>query len=358
MDVEKLKRLKIKASQHSILVIEDCNLIQKQIFVFLKKFFKNVYQAYDGEEGVSQYKKYHPNVILTDISMPKKNGIEMIKDIKFINNDVKVIILSAHNEEDIIMDIIKLDVVHFLLKPLNIEKLIDILLKILGDDHITKYTECIYDLVLLYQQKTHVQLLNYFNDVMIEQEGEIRSIIDEIIYIKVPHIQILAIDNERNTIIELKSINKFMRCNLIDIDKNTNIISLSAPMYADYIPKSSTNKQYFYNSQFNIGLHYKHKFFILSVLDISAHRVTMYLRNTQSELCVADKINLTISLIFDDEAENKEIFARGKITLVSPYKKGLKVIAHIDIEDKFLSDFKRYLTKIETEIIKELTAKI
>lgn len=354
MDIEKLRILKHKAKDQSILVVEDSRLLQKQIFTFLNKFFKNVYQAYDGEEGIEVYKKNQPDIILTDLSMPKKNGLDMVKHIKLLNNKVKVIVLSAHNEDDVLMNIIKLNIDKFLLKPLNIEEFIDILITIMDDDSQDKYTECLHDLEFLYQQKGRVQLVNYFKNMMVEQEGEIVKIFDEIVSIKIPHTQILAVDYENNTIIELKSIKRFMRCKLLEIDKENHLIHLSRPMYADYTLRNNTHKQYFYNSKFSLALHDHHKFFKLDVLDIVSDTVTLYLDEKETDLELYDKINLTISLEFEDSSRNKDIFSRAKIVSIGIYKEGLRVIATMEIETKDVANFKTYLARIEDEIISEL----
>lgn len=357
MDIEKLKTLKTIAKDKSILIVEDCNLLQKQIYTFLNKFFKVVYQSFDGEDGLAKYTAHKPDIILTDLSMPKKNGLEMIKEIKFINNKVKVIILSAHNEEDVLMDVIKLNIDSFLLKPLDIDSFLNILITTLGGNELNKYTECLHDLELIHKQKGHVHFVNYFKDMIIEQEGEILTIFDEIISIRIPHTQILAIDYEGNTILELKSIKKYMKFRLLNIDKENDIIHLSRPMYVEYHLQNSTHRQYFYNRKFSIGLHDHHKFFSLDVLDISYETITMYTSIDETELCEGDNVNITISLVFDetDEEQSKNIFARGKITSVSHYKKGLRVIANMEIDKKDQFHFKKYIKKIEDEIIKELT---
>ena len=357
MNVEKLQILKHKAKNKSILIVEDSKLLQNQIFTFLEKFFKNVYQAFDGEEGVEKYKKLQPDIILTDLSMPKKHGLDMIKEIKFLYNDVEIIILSAHNEEEILMDIIKLNIKHFLLKPLNIDNFIDILLEVFQGRADDKYTECLNDLEILHNQKGHVHLVNYFQDLMIEQEGEIIKIFDDIVSIKIPHTQILAVDYENNTIIELKSIKRFMRCKLLDIDKENHLIHLSRPMYAEYYLKKNTHKQYFYNRKFSLVLHDHHKYFKLDVLDIVSDSVTLFIDKEDTEIVMQDNVNLTISLELESPKESKDIYARGKVISISPYKTGLRIIAHMEIEQNDLSDFKAYLTKIEDEIINELVDK-
>ena len=354
MDIEKLKILKRKGKDISILVVEDCNILQKQILIFLKKFFKNVYQAFDGEEGLEKFKKLRPDIVLTDLSMPKKNGLEMINEMKFINDKIKVIILSAHNEEEVLMNIIKLNIDNFLLKPLNIDAFIDILLNILGGNELNMYTECLHDLELLHQQNGRVRLVNNIKDTIIEQEGEIININEDIISIKIPHTQMLAVDYEGNTILELKSIKKFMKFRLLNIDKDTHIIYLSNPMYIEYTLKNNTHRRYFYNRKFSIGLHDNHKYFKLDVLDIVTDIIIMYVDETKTDLVVYDNINITIPLVFSEEHLNRDIFVRSKITSIQKYQNGLKVVAKMEVEKKDFEDFKKYLTKIEDEIITDL----
>lgn len=356
MDMEKLKVLKNKTKNLSILIVEDSKILQKQMYIFLEKLFKKIYQSYDGEDGVKKFKEFHPDIILTDIAMPIKNGIDMIKEIQFIGNNPKIVILSAHNEEDILMESIKLKVKNFLLKPLKFEDFIDILINLLDEDQkgLNKYTECIHDLEFLHQQKGRVRLVNYFHDMIIEQEGVILDIGNEIISIKIPHTQILAIDNQGNTILELKSINKFMIFRLLNVDTESNIIYVSRPMYTDYVFRKNTHKRYFYNRKFSIGLHDHHKYYTFDVLDIVSDSLTIYTEKNETELVVHDNVNITIPLLFDDSTKNKDIFIRSKITAINRYRDGLKVIARMDVEDKDMFDFKKYLTKIEDEIIQEL----
>ena len=348
MDIENLKELKLKAKGLSILYVEDAKPLQNQVKKFLDKFFLNVFQAYDGEDGLKQYKEYKPDIILTDLTMPKKNGMDMIREIKYIDTNAKIIILSAHNDEDVLLNVIKLKVVDFLMKPLDIDKFMDILLVVLGSKKLNQYDQCIHDLNIIFQQNGYINFVNYFKDYVLEQEGRIVSIDNDVFKIRIPHTQILAIDYEHNTIIELKSIDKFMKLKLLNIDKENNFIYLTQPIYIDYILKKITNKHYFYNKSFKIGLHNEHQYISLDVLDLSYDTVTMYANTKDIHLDIANNINLTISL------ETKDIFSKGKVIAIESYRKGLKIISSLDIEKKDKLNFKDYLHKIEDKIIKDL----
>ncbi|MEA2018359.1 MAG: response regulator [Campylobacterota bacterium] len=349
MDLENLKELKLKAKGLTILFVEDAKPLQHQVKKFLDKFFLNVYQAYDGEDGLRQYKLYEPDIVISDLTMPKKDGISMIREIKHFHEKAKIIILSAHNDEEVLMNIIKLNVIEFLMKPLDIDKLIDILLINLGSEKLNEYEQCLHDLNIIFQQKSHLNFVNYFKDYTLEQEGYIVSVDDGVFKVKIPHTQILAIDYEQNTVMELKAIDKFMKLKLLDIDKENDLIYLTQPIYIDYVLKDITNKHYFYDKNFEVGIHSEHEFMNLDVLDISFDTIIMFSEEIDIPLDITSHINITISL------DGSEIYSRGKVISIESYSGGLKIISTLDIEQKDRLNFKNYLHKIEDEIIKDLT---
>ncbi|MBU4110914.1 response regulator, partial [bacterium] len=62
----------------SILFVEDEDISKEMISNFLhKQFFKNIYTAKNGLEGLKLYKKIRPEIVLTDLTMPVMNGLEM-----------------------------------------------------------------------------------------------------------------------------------------------------------------------------------------------------------------------------------------------------------------------------------------
>jgi C4-dicarboxylate-specific signal transduction histidine kinase len=140
-----LSELTEYAEKLKILYVEDYEPTREQVAKLLDTLFENVTIAIDGCDGVTKfqdsYNKKEPfDVILTDISMPNKNGIDMIKDIQKINKEINVIILSAHSDTEFFIDAIKLNVDGFLIKPLDIDHLLDGLSKIIKK---IKYNEAI-----------------------------------------------------------------------------------------------------------------------------------------------------------------------------------------------------------------------
>jgi len=107
----------------SILCVEDEDGVRKRIVNTLSFYFKKVYEASNGQDGFNAYYEKQPDVILCDIQMPIMNGIEMIKKIREEDVLVPIILLTAHNSEEYLMELINLHVQHFILKPINAKNL-------------------------------------------------------------------------------------------------------------------------------------------------------------------------------------------------------------------------------------------
>ncbi|MCD4667524.1 MAG: response regulator transcription factor [Sulfurimonas sp.] len=129
LDFEKYKskilRLKKYTSQMSILFAEDYEELHKSILRILKSLFKSVDGAYDGLQALSLYKKNSYDFVLSDISMPNMNGIELAQHIKKIDSMQKIIVLSAHRDANYLHELINIGIHRFVEKPISLENLID-----------------------------------------------------------------------------------------------------------------------------------------------------------------------------------------------------------------------------------------
>ncbi len=122
-----LKQLKLDAQGLSILYVEDNTTLREHASKLLKKFFDLVYNACDGQEGLETFKKYHPDIILTDIKMPRMDGLTLSEHIKKISPETKIIIMSAFDDKENLHKGISLGITDFLAKPVNITELTEIL---------------------------------------------------------------------------------------------------------------------------------------------------------------------------------------------------------------------------------------
>lgn len=118
----------------NILYVEDEINVSKLIIDVLSKFVKNIVYASDGEEGLKIFKEYYKStklekdkfhIIITDINMPKMDGLDMIENIYKIDSNIPTIITTAYNDNNFLRKSIELGVSGYVLKPLDLHKLID-----------------------------------------------------------------------------------------------------------------------------------------------------------------------------------------------------------------------------------------
>lgn len=131
----------IKLSKNlNLLYVEDDENLRNQTVKVLKYFFLNVIVCEDGEEGLESFKKNKIDLIITDINMPKLNGLSMIKQIKKINSSIPVIIYSAYKEPEYLLDSIELGIDEYLTKPLDFSKFTTALKKTIDKNEIVQKT--------------------------------------------------------------------------------------------------------------------------------------------------------------------------------------------------------------------------
>jgi len=109
----------------SLLYVEDDKNTQEAMKEILKDEVKVLYQASNGEEGLALFKEKRPDIILTDINMPKMSGLDMALVIKHIDRTIPIVIISAFDEKSILLDAINIGIDGFVVKPVDIEKLIE-----------------------------------------------------------------------------------------------------------------------------------------------------------------------------------------------------------------------------------------
>ena len=129
MDESLLEQLK----NYTILCVEDEDVIRKGVVNTLKYYFKDVLEASNAQDGYDLYLEYKPDIILSDIEMPKKNGIKMIEEIRQNDLSTLVVMITAYSSEEYLMDLINLRVSHYILKPISSESLLGGIIKAFGD---------------------------------------------------------------------------------------------------------------------------------------------------------------------------------------------------------------------------------
>ncbi len=122
------KKLAKLAKDFTLLYVEDNTGLQHQASKILKKFFSHVLVANDGQEGFEIFKENSPDIVITDIKMPKMSGLDMARKMKNLDQDIKIIVASAFSETTYLLKSIEIGIAKYLNKPIPIETLVNTLI--------------------------------------------------------------------------------------------------------------------------------------------------------------------------------------------------------------------------------------
>ena len=114
----------------SLLFVEDDETTRYHLTNLLNQhFYNNVYVAKNGQEGLQSYYDNKPDIILTDLTMPIMNGLEMSKNIKADNPDIPIILITSLFEKEITETAVDIGIDAYLFKPISFTRLKIILKK-------------------------------------------------------------------------------------------------------------------------------------------------------------------------------------------------------------------------------------
>lgn len=111
----------------NLLYVEDNDSTRVFTLELLNRFFNNITVANNGQEGLILFKEKNINLVITAINMPKIDGIEMSSYIREIDNNIHIILLSAHNETNFMDNANSIGIYNYLTKPLKLESIIEVL---------------------------------------------------------------------------------------------------------------------------------------------------------------------------------------------------------------------------------------
>ena len=106
-----------------ILVVDDEVEVVDFLCNFLRRFNLSVIKATEGKGALETFKKNNPAWVLLDIKIPDISGLELLKEFKKINPDVKVIMITGRDDKESQVEAKKLGALDYLIKPLDLEEL-------------------------------------------------------------------------------------------------------------------------------------------------------------------------------------------------------------------------------------------
>ena len=114
----------MKLKNFKVLYVEDSVAMQALMKKILINYTKRIYIAKDGEDGLVQYTKHKPDIIISDINMPNMNGLEMAKVIKTSNKNIPIILLTEFEKIENLKEAIELGIKSFVSKPIDKNEII------------------------------------------------------------------------------------------------------------------------------------------------------------------------------------------------------------------------------------------
>lgn len=107
--------------------------LRESMINILSERFSKVIGAQNGDEGLKKFKKFKPDLVITDIAMPIMDGLDMAREIKEISDDVPIVVLSAYSEKERLLRSIDIGIDKYLIKPVDIEELFKVLDYLIGE---------------------------------------------------------------------------------------------------------------------------------------------------------------------------------------------------------------------------------
>lgn len=118
---------------YKILIVDDAAFMRMMIKDTLKKNgYENLIEAADGEIAVQSYKSDKPDLVIMDITMPNKNGLDALKEIKQFDANARIVMCSAMGQESMVVEAIRNGAKDFIVKPFKADRVLKTVQGILG----------------------------------------------------------------------------------------------------------------------------------------------------------------------------------------------------------------------------------
>lgn len=124
------KEIEEKRMEEKILIVDDAMFMRRIIKDALSEGgFSQFIEAKDGDEAIRLFKKHKPKLVLLDITMPGKSGIEVLEVLLKLEPGARVIMCSAIGQEATIEKAVRMGAYDFIVKPFQNDKLVEMVKK-------------------------------------------------------------------------------------------------------------------------------------------------------------------------------------------------------------------------------------
>ena len=154
----------LNQSKYSLLYVEDESATREMVVEYLSDYFQDIYEASNGVEALKVYDKKKPDIIISDIEMPKMNGLELASLIRKKDRRTPIIITTAYTSVEYLLKATELNLIKYLVKPIKEEKLEEALRNCF--ESIELYAPSVVHLTNQYSYDTFNQILTYDDNLI------------------------------------------------------------------------------------------------------------------------------------------------------------------------------------------------
>ncbi|MEM6734085.1 MAG: response regulator [Myxococcota bacterium] len=108
----------------AILVVEDDEIYRERLMRAFRERGMEVFGAEDGERALGVAAEESPDMVVVDLKMPKKSGLDVLKELRKLDEDVRVVVLTGYGSIATAMEAVRLGAVHYLTKPADADEIL------------------------------------------------------------------------------------------------------------------------------------------------------------------------------------------------------------------------------------------
>ena len=375
-----LKKLQELSKNLSVLYVEDNDALRDNVQRLLRKFFHAVSIAKNGQEGLEKFKKYQHALVLTDIKMPKMDGLTLAKQIQKISPKTKVIVVSAFDDQEYLLDMIDNGIFKFLKKPVNLNALSDVLyasvLKLKEENPVLENTkkdiskelavtrkevvvvdENLDNVTLLFsilrtmqEKKEKIEIHNYYKGLSITNDAFVLDVTKNTILIKTNMMQQKAVQYEEKAILVSESLPYAVICKKIhnkSFEKHT--IELSHLAFTKTSPIQRETVRVHPKDDYTIDIYLNAKKINqdIQIEDLSIRSIRLKFNTLPAGLKICENINMQLSL----EKDTFMLQTKLEILRIDESQTDFQIVFFF--EEKQKTKLMKYVTKRQMEMIRE-----
>lgn len=108
----------------AILVVEDDEIYRERLMRAFRERGMEVFGAEDGERALCVAAEESPDLVVADLKMPKRSGLEVLKELRKLDEDVRVVVLTGYGSIATAMEAVRLGATHYLTKPVDADEIL------------------------------------------------------------------------------------------------------------------------------------------------------------------------------------------------------------------------------------------